>query len=120
MVEILNNYIDGSFVEPQNKQYLDVYEPATGLIYGRVAESGAKDIIQAVDSAKKAFPKWSSLPIEERANYLKKIGYNIEYSNLNELKKIIKVFQMRFRPELINGKLDLECFNIAKSLYNLK
>ena len=53
-------------------------------------------------------------------NYLKKIGYNIEYSNFKELKKIIKVFQMRFRPELINGKLDLECFNIAKSLNNSK
>ncbi len=53
-------------------------------------------------------------------NYLKKIGYNIEYSNLNELKKIIKVFQMRFRPELINGNLDPECFNIAKSLNNIK
>tara|TARA_A100000164_G_scaffold8366_1_gene7182 strand:- start:33 stop:767 length:735 start_codon:yes stop_codon:yes gene_type:complete len=53
-------------------------------------------------------------------NYLKKIGYNIEYSNFNELKKIIKVFQMRFRPELVNGKLDLECFNIAKSLKNIK
>ena len=53
-------------------------------------------------------------------NYLKKIGYNIEYSNLNELKKIIKVFQMRFRPELVNGKLDLECFNIVKSLNNIK
>ena len=51
--------------------------------------------------------------------YLKKLGYCTEYSNLNELKKIIKVFQMRFRPELIDGKLDTECFMIAKSLYNL-
>ena len=58
--------------------------------------------------------------LSEFINYLKKIGYNIEYSNLNELKKIIKVFQMRFRPELVNGKLDLECFNIAKSLNNIK
>ena len=56
----------------------------------------------------------------EFINYLKKIGYNIGYSNLNEHKKIIKVFQMRFRPELVNGKLDLECLNIAKSLNNIK
>ena len=49
---------------------------------------------------------------------LKKLGYHVEYSNLNEFKKIIKIFQMRFRPELINGKLDLECYKIAKSLYN--
>ena len=48
------------------------------------------------------------------------MGYNIGYSNLNELKKIIKVFQMRFRPELVNGKLDFECYMIAKSLVNLK
>ena len=58
--------------------------------------------------------------LSEFINYLKKVGYNIEYSNLKELKKIIKVFQMRFRPELVNGKLDLECFNIAKSLNNIK
>ena len=64
--------------------------------------------------------KNSKEKLSEFTNYLKKIGYNIEYSNLNELKKILTVFQMRFRPELINGKLDLECFNIAKSLYNLK
>ena len=49
-------------------------------------------------------------------NYLKKIGYNVKYSNTSELKKIIKIFQMRFRPELINGKLDLECY-ILQNLF---
>tara|TARA_B100000029_G_scaffold243744_1_gene240981 strand:- start:94 stop:819 length:726 start_codon:yes stop_codon:yes gene_type:complete len=47
---------------------------------------------------------------------LKKFGYCTIYSNPNELKKIIKSFQMRFRPELIDGKLDRECFEIVKSL----
>ncbi len=52
--------------------------------------------------------------------YLKNLGYNVEYSNLNELRKIIKIFQMKFRPELIDGKLDSECYKIAKSLLNLR
>ena len=52
--------------------------------------------------------------------YLKKIGYRIEFSNSYQLRKLIKIFQMRFRPQLIDGKLDLECYMIAKSLYNLK
>ena len=52
--------------------------------------------------------------------YLKNFGYNMEYTNSRELRKIIKIFQMRFRPELIDGKLDAECYEIAKSLYNLK
>ena len=53
-------------------------------------------------------------------NNLKKIGYRIEYSNSNQLKKLIKIFQMRFRPELVDGKLDIECYMIAKSLVNIK
>ena len=63
--------------------------------------------------------KKSELNLHKFIKYLKKIGYHIEYSNPNEFEKIIKLFQMRFRPELINGKLDLECYKIAKSLCNL-
>ena len=62
----------------------------------------------------------SELSLDNFKNFLKKIGYRIEYSNNRQLKKIIKIFQMRFRPELINGKCDLECYEIAKSLKNLK
>ena len=53
-------------------------------------------------------------------NYLKKIGYKIKNPNVNETRKIIKAFQMRFRPELTDGKIDFECYKIAKSLANLK
>ena len=64
--------------------------------------------------------KKSEFKLNKFIIYLKNLGYNMEYSNLNELRKIIKVFQMRFRPELIDGKFDLECYKIAKSLYNLR
>ena len=64
--------------------------------------------------------KKSELKLNKFVIYLKNLGYQMEYSNLNELRKIIKIFQMRFRPELIDGKLDLECYKIAKSLYNLR
>jgi len=47
---------------------------------------------------------------------LKKFGYCINSSNLNDLKKIIKSFQRRFRPEKVDGILDRECFEIIKSL----
>ena len=39
MKEIVDNFINGEFLEPLNKQYLDIFEPATGLVYGKVAES---------------------------------------------------------------------------------
>ena len=47
---------------------------------------------------------------------LKKFGYSINTSKKNELKKIICNFQRRFRPELIDGKIDRECFEIIKTL----
>ena len=62
----------------------------------------------------------SELSLDNFINFLKRIGYRIEYTNSRKLKRLIQMFQMRFRPELINGKCDLECYEIAKSLKNLK
>ena len=51
-------------------------------------------------------------------NFLKKIGYFV--NNFNSKKKnLIIAFQRRFRPEVINGKLDKECYLIAKKLSKL-
>ena len=64
--------------------------------------------------------KKSELNLNKFIIYLNKLGYHMKYSNPSELKKIIKIFQMRFRPEITDGKLDSECYKIAKSLYNLR
>jgi len=47
--------------------------------------------------------------------YLYKIGYSKNYRNQNE-KLLIKAFQRRFRPRLINGIIDQECLLISKNL----
>ncbi len=46
---------------------------------------------------------------------LKKIGYCLK-KNSKHPKFIIKAFQSRFRPKIINGKIDKECLEIAKNL----
>ena len=51
---------------------------------------------------------------------LKKFGYLVNTSKKNELKKIVNNFQRRFRPELVDGKIDRECIEIAKSLISSK
>ena len=37
-------------------------------------------------------------------------------NNINSILFAVKAFQRRFRPNLINGKIDLECLKIAKNL----
>ena len=48
--------------------------------------------------------------------FLKKIGYLSNFKSNIEKINLIKAFQRRFRPELIDGKFDEECFLIAKKL----
>ena len=51
---------------------------------------------------------------------LKKFGYFVTTSKKKELRKIVYNFQRRFRPELVDGKIDRECIEIAKSLISSK
>ncbi len=52
-------------------------------------------------------------------NYFKKIGYFTKNLSKKNFKKLVKSFQRRFRPELVNGKIDHECFIIAQKLSKL-
>tara|TARA_B100001175_G_scaffold305718_1_gene303056 strand:- start:105 stop:830 length:726 start_codon:yes stop_codon:yes gene_type:complete len=47
---------------------------------------------------------------------LKKFGYFLNISEKIKNKKIVKSFQRRFRPNLVDGKVDMECFEIIKTL----
>ena len=49
-------------------------------------------------------------------NYLTTIGYIFKKNKIYSVLSVVKAFQRRFRPKLINGKIDLECLKIAKNL----
>lgn len=83
MKKILN-YINGEQMPPVNGQYLDNPNPSTGEVYSFIPDSTEKDVEQAVDAAKQAFPAWSKLPVDRRAAYLQKLADAIE-ANLEEL-----------------------------------
>ena len=50
----LSNYIGGSFVEHSGQDWMDVLEPATGRVYGKVPLSDSKTIDAAVEAAREA------------------------------------------------------------------
>ena len=72
------NFIDGQFVEPVGRKYLDNIEPATGKPYSQVADSDARDVDLAVAAADKAFVGWSKKPAAERSKILLGIADLIE------------------------------------------
>jgi malonate-semialdehyde dehydrogenase (acetylating)/methylmalonate-semialdehyde dehydrogenase len=63
----LRNYVGGDFVAPAaDRQFLDVYNPASGAVISRVPMSAAADVDAAVKAAQAALPAWAGTPIKER------------------------------------------------------
>lgn len=74
----IQNFIGGAFREPSTGSYFPSFNPTTGEAHLEVSDSDARDIAQAVEAAKAAFPAWRALRPEERADFLYRIADRIE------------------------------------------
>lgn len=77
-MEKLQNFINGSYQDPIDANYIDNYEPATGQVYSLIPNSNEKDVELAVAAAEKALPIWSAMSIEERSSIMMKLSKGIE------------------------------------------
>ena len=73
MREYLKFYIDGAWVDPAELKTLDVENPATEQVAGKIAMGSAADVDKAVKAARKAFAAWSQTSREERIEVLGRI-----------------------------------------------
>ena len=83
----LRNYVGGEYVAT-NRPLLDVHDPSSGELISRVPLSVAADVDAAVQSAKLAFPAWSSMPIKERVQVFYRYKALLE-ENIDELAALI-------------------------------
>ena len=86
-MEILN-YINGEWVKPNAKEYLDVINPATGQLIAHTPLSSAADVDAAARAASDAFPAWRRTPVNDRVQYLFKLR-DLMRSNHDEIARII-------------------------------
>ncbi|HEY1447628.1 MAG TPA: aldehyde dehydrogenase family protein [Caulobacteraceae bacterium] len=73
MREYLKFYIDGKWVDPVTPKTLDVINPATEEVAGRISAGSAADVDLAVKAARKAFETFSLTSREERIDLLERI-----------------------------------------------
>ena len=64
------NFLDNELVESSTTAWIDVCDPATDNLLARVPESTPKELEAAVESAKRAFPKWKRTSIIARQQCL--------------------------------------------------
>ena len=73
MLEKLQFYIDGEWVDPVEPRTLDVVNPATEQVYGRISLGSAADVDKAVAAARRAFDSYSQTTRQERLDLLRAI-----------------------------------------------
>ena len=73
MREMLQFYIDGKWVDPESPKPLDVINPATEEICGRISLGSAADVDSAVAAAKRATPSFSASSRKSRIALLQSI-----------------------------------------------
>src|SRR5215217_2022790 len=82
MREYLKFYIDGQWVDPAESKTLDVDNPTTEQVSGKIAIGSAADVDKAVKAARRAFTTWSISTREERLDLLGAIA--AEYQKRSE------------------------------------
>jgi aldehyde dehydrogenase (NAD+) len=77
-------YIDGQWVDPATPNPLDVINPATEEVAGRIHLGSAADVDRAVAAAKKAFTSFSRTSVKERIELLGAIAgeYQKRYNDM--------------------------------------
>src|SRR6201998_2078578 len=73
MRDYLKFYIDGQWIDPVEPKTLDVDNPATEQVSGKISLGSAADVDKAVKAARKAFASWSQRSREERLDLLQAI-----------------------------------------------
>jgi aldehyde dehydrogenase (NAD+) len=58
-------FINGRWIEPENRQTLDVINPATEESFATISLGTAQDVDAAAKSARAAFDSWSQSSVEE-------------------------------------------------------
>lgn len=73
MREYTKFYIDGAWVDPAQPKTLDVINPATEGVAGKISLGSEADVDKAVRAARKAFATFSQSSREERIDILERI-----------------------------------------------
>ncbi|SPO39687.1 probable UGA2 - succinate semialdehyde dehydrogenase [Pseudozyma flocculosa] len=81
-------YINGAWVDADNKSTLKVYNKATNAVVAEVPDMGKDETARAIEAASEAFKSWSKTTAKHRHDLLLKL-YQAHQENAEDLAKII-------------------------------
>jgi succinate-semialdehyde dehydrogenase/glutarate-semialdehyde dehydrogenase len=114
-------YINGQWVEADNKATISVTNPATGEVIGTVPKMGATETRRAIAFASEALPAWRAKTAKARARILR-TWFDLIIENQEALAQLMTAEQgkplIESRGEIIYGASFIEWFGEeAKRVY---
>ena len=97
MIKTYQQFINGSLVDSQSSEWIEVENPFTGEIISRVPNGDDRDAFAAIEAARKAQISWAAKPAAERAGFLRRIADAIR-ANRVELAHTLVAEQAKVLP----------------------
>lgn len=105
-------YVDGSW-HPAGAEVIEVTNPATLEVIGRVPKATVADTRAAIEAAHAAFPDWSARPARERSAIMRK-WFELIVENVDDLARLLTAEQGKplaeARGEILYGAAFFEWF----------
>ena len=73
MKDLRKFYIDGQWIDPVQSNDLDVENPASEELVATISLGAEADVNHAVAAARRAFPGYSQMPVDERISLMEKL-----------------------------------------------
>lgn len=85
-------YIDGTWLDADSGQTIEVSNPATGEVLGCVPKMGTAETRRAIEAAERALPAWRELTAKERSQVLRR-WYELILANQEDLAQLMTLEQ---------------------------
>ena len=85
-------YVDGQWIHGSSKANIEVDNPSSGQIVGKVPRLGGAETRQAIESAHRALKPWSGKTAKERAAILRR-WFDLVLENQEDLARLMTIEQ---------------------------
>ncbi|CAM4188739.1 aldehyde dehydrogenase family protein [Lacicoccus alkaliphilus] len=111
----IQHYINGEWIDGAGGGYIDVINPSTGEVFGRIAKGTKEDVDAAVEAAESVYREFRNMPVGDRQNILDGIVTEYEKRKADIIKAITdELGSPKSKSEKVHYEMGLTHFKAAR------